>query len=787
MPALRFRLLLRNLLYLRNFESIIRRLAGDGHEVLITSSPNDRKVPAELRVLANRLKAEYPTVSFGTTAERTGFWQPLAVWLRTTRNALRFRRPEYASAPALADRAINRQSFLGPVTRRLVGLAPFRNRRINDAANWLLKVCDRAMPPDRAIVQELRGTRPDCLLVSPMVDLLSDQVDWIDAARAARVPSCLLVASWDNLTNKGLILTPPDRVVVWNAFQKDEAVRMHGIAPDTVVVTGAQLYDEWFARRPRRDYASFCEGFGFDPARPTLLYCGSSRFISGDEGAFVERWIAAVRSAEDPELAGANLLIRPHPMHQAPYERLDYGPADRIAVHPKKGGMPVHDDAKADYFDALYHARAVVGINTSALIEAAILGRRSFTVEEPAFSDTQEGTLHFRYLVDGGPLVKAPDLSTHLGHLAAELAAEDRREATLAGFVTDFLRPRGLDQPATQVLSEAILAMPSVAPRPRITAATWPVTLLLAPIAALAYAVARRPRWTVVLQKLLRRGIFMLAQRRNQDGTDLIAVPQSVDYAGEPIEMLATSPEAAATRTRSAAREPWTVAWAERAIVAGDVVYDIGAHTGLASLLIGAIHQEAVRVLAFEPSFATYAALCRNVLHNALSGSVTPLPTLIHGSVGTIPLKYRSIDSGIGRHAIGTVSLGVRARVKETRPVFEQPMPSVTLDALVRDHGLPAPTHLRLNVNGSELDVIAGARDTLASGRVASALVIIDDPARADAIGAALSRHDLARAAGFTKKLGPGEAETHLFFARDPVALATIVAADPTLATNLGS
>ena len=42
----------------------------------------------------------------------------------------------------------------------------------------------------------------------------------------------------------------PDQVIVWNETQKREAVRLHGVAPDRVRVTGAQLFDDWFDRTP---------------------------------------------------------------------------------------------------------------------------------------------------------------------------------------------------------------------------------------------------------------------------------------------------------------------------------------------------------------------------------------------------------------------------------------------------------------------------------------------------------------------------------------------------------
>ena len=40
-----------------------------------------------------------------------------------------------------------------------------------------------------------------------------------------------------------------------------------------------------------------------------------------------------------------------------------------------------------------------LGVNTSAMIEAAILGRPVLSVLAPEFAATQEGTVHFHYLL----------------------------------------------------------------------------------------------------------------------------------------------------------------------------------------------------------------------------------------------------------------------------------------------------------------------------------------------------------------------------------------------------
>ena len=54
---------------------------------------------------------------------------------------------------------------------------------------------------------------------------------------------------------------------------------------------------------------------------------------------------------------------------------VDLAGFDNVAVWPPAGAQPDAGKARADFFDSLFHSAAVVGINTSALIEAAILGK----------------------------------------------------------------------------------------------------------------------------------------------------------------------------------------------------------------------------------------------------------------------------------------------------------------------------------------------------------------------------------------------------------------------------
>jgi hypothetical protein len=151
----------------------------------------------------------------------------------------------------------------------------------------------------------------------------------------------------------------------------------------------------------------------------------------------------------------------------------------------------VTDDARADFFDSLVHSAAVVGINTTAMIEAAIVGKSVLTVLAPGFA--QENTLHFDYLLEenGGFLHVAPSLGEHVGQLVHVLDENDEGAARRRAFVESFVRPHGLDRPATPILADAIeelAALPVEHWRP---SALRPV---LAAEAALCSLAASRPK-----------------------------------------------------------------------------------------------------------------------------------------------------------------------------------------------------------------------------------------------------------------------------------------------------
>ena len=233
------------------------------------------------------------------------------------------------------------------------------------------------------------------------------------------MPAAVCVWSWDHLSSKAIIRDVPDRLFVWNDVQKREAIEMHGVPPDRVVVTGRPVLRSLVRSTARRaDAAEFARRVGLPDDRPFVLWVCSALFPgSPSEAEFVMRWAAHLRASADPRIRDAAILIRPHPSRAREWESVDWRSVSGVAFW---GGNPIDEESRADYYDSLHHSAAVVGLNTSAFIEAGISQRPVMAILPEEFRANQEGTLHFRYLVEGGLLTTARSLDEHERQLAGD-------------------------------------------------------------------------------------------------------------------------------------------------------------------------------------------------------------------------------------------------------------------------------------------------------------------------------------------------------------------------------
>jgi hypothetical protein len=451
--------------YVRNFEWVLRLLAERGHRVQL-GFERGRAAGMVERIERGRGGFELPdrlredtdgAVDYDLVPTRDDRWHGVAFGLRQSVSYLRYLSPAYRDALKLRERWARGTPAL---VVRLARFAALR-RPLERVLRW----AERRIPRSREIDEHLRAGDYDLVLLTPLVDGPS-QHDWLRSALALRLPVALAVASWDNLTNKGVMFDRPVRTYVWNEIQCREAVELHGLDPESVAPLGAHTFDHWFDWAPSRSREELCLEAGLDPGRPFLLYVCSSGFIAADERPIVAGWVEALRV--DPELAGVGVLVRPHPTNGAIWAEHSLQGFANVAVWPPVGEDPTDEARRAGFYDSIHHSAAVVGANTTALIDAAIVGRRTYSILLAELRGAQEQTLHFHYLLpeNGGALIVARSMEEHLAQVRELLEGEEGDEGWREEFLRGFVRPRGLDTPVAPLLVEDLERLAGVSREP---------------------------------------------------------------------------------------------------------------------------------------------------------------------------------------------------------------------------------------------------------------------------------------------------------------------------------
>jgi hypothetical protein len=496
---------MRHLGSLRMYDSVLRRLATAGHHIDILARRKD--VPGT-NVAPETLLAGVPNIHWVWEEVEIRTWTEIAAAIRIWLDYLRFCAPQYRQSP----RARRHVGERVPALLRRVSAWPLvRGEAGRRTLVACLRLVERVLPRQPGLDALVRELSPDVVLLTPVLRLGSSQVEVLRSARAFGARTAICVASWDHLSSKARIAEMPDKVFVWNGTQKTEATTLHAVAESQVVVTGAQCYDQWFDRGPGRPREVFCDKLGLPADRPFLLYaCSALSPEAPTEARFIQRWIESLRASDDPVLRTAGVLVRPHPQRLAEWREVDLSHLPDVTVY---GSHPLDTQSKEDYFDSLYHSSAVVGLLTSVFLEASILGKPVHTLVLPEFVERQSSLFHFPYLlsVGGGLLRAAHSFPEHEAQLAASLREPVRPDLN-ATFVQAFIRPAGLDVPATDVFVSAVEAF-GAEPRPEpAREPLWAplVRGLVWPVAALTHRSMGRSqnptdRTTVELQQARRR------------------------------------------------------------------------------------------------------------------------------------------------------------------------------------------------------------------------------------------------------------------------------------------
>jgi len=153
-------------------------------------------------------------------------------------------------------------------------------------------------------------------------------------------------------------------------------------------------------------------------------------------------------------------------------------------------------------------------------------------------------------------------------------------------------------------------------------------------------------------------------------------------------------------------------------------IWDVGASIGL--FTVWAALAGSRTIVAFEPEAQNYSILEINhfLNKNHINGQFKTFNVALSDRCGHQNLY--AIDYGAGEHGKILGNPITRGNDGAFHPEHIQSVLTVSLDDLIKNFDLPTPEYLKIDVDGSELDVVLGASGTLARGTIRSIFIEVE-------------------------------------------------------------
>jgi len=443
-----------NYLKYYSIDDAVRELHQRGHEIiLILGQDKESHIPDDA---LQKAASELPNLTIEGLIKR----KILRKVVRTLRELLNYTYILNNEEKRRWD-AKNWGRFFHAFTWKIISSVPGKRILKNTLIQKILRHIEQQIPVAPEIKRHIAMHKPDVLVALPLISGDSREGEYVQAAGALGIPTVFSMFSWDNISAKGTFHSKPDHHIVWNRPLAEELSRLHNIPREVIHVTGAPRFHRLTDNGngyilPREE---FCRITGIDPAKKYILYAGSTYLLDSNVQKTLSEDILILRIADaladNQQTRNVNVMVRPHPVNTHIISALKDAARSNVTVFPSPGELPDTEEKRRKFYNSLHHSCAVVGVNTTAFLEASALDKPCITIISKEFGETQQ-LVHFHHLEEAGFLEKAEhadDVAEAVGRI---LAGTDTLAAQRHEFVVNFIKPLESGKTAVQVYANLI-------------------------------------------------------------------------------------------------------------------------------------------------------------------------------------------------------------------------------------------------------------------------------------------------------------------------------------------
>ena len=182
----------------------------------------------------------------------------------------------------------------------------------------------------------------------------------------------------------------------------------------------------------------------------------------------------------------------------------------------------------------------------------------------------------------------------------------------------------------------------------------------------------------------------------------------------------------------------------------GSVFFDIGANVGTYTIM-AAMHCDNVKVISFEPVAKNYYALIKNI------SNLKPVDICAYCLSLTNQSNFKYLNQW-GAAFGGSEYLTINKRIDDPveNDLYFHGSINVTLDSFIESTNI-FPTHLKVDIDGNEKQLLEGAENTLKNKKLRSIIIEISDFKENDTIKNYIEEF------GFKGKISNNRNGNHIF------------------------